>query len=165
METAQSYGNYGLTVLTKWMLQCSCSSSGMASTSSSSCCVKFSMGSSMGEAAMSISSAGEVWIADASGDALDNVAFGDALGDTDVAGTFAEEALGDGGVEESEILMCNTRFPNCFLKAPNFLSYSSFSRRRPEYVCAGRLLRISIPRQRSEYKASNGQFNPKHMSK
>ena len=127
METAQSYGNYGLTVLTKWMLQCSCSSSGMASTSSSSCCVKFSMGSSMGEAAMSISSAGEVWIADASGDALDNVAFGDALGDTDVAGTFAEEALGDGGVEESEILMCNTRFPNCFLKAPNFLSYSSFS--------------------------------------
>ena len=60
-------------------------------------------------------------------DALDNVAFGDALGDTDVAGTFAEEALGDGGVEESEILMCNTRFPNCFLKAPNFLSYSSFS--------------------------------------
>ena len=33
---------------------------------------------------------------------------GDALGDTDVAGTFAEEALGDGGVEESEILMCNT---------------------------------------------------------
>ena len=70
METAQSYGNYGLTVLTKWMLQCSCSSSGMASTSSSSCCVKFSMGSSMGEAAMSISSAGEVWIADASGEGM-----------------------------------------------------------------------------------------------
>ena len=37
------------------------------------------MGSSMGEEAMSISSAGEVWTADASGDALGNVAFGDAL--------------------------------------------------------------------------------------
>ena len=127
------------------------------------------MGSSMGEEAMSISSAGEVWIADASGDALDNVALGDAFGDTDVAGTFAEEALGDGGMEESEILMCNTRFPNCFLKEPNFLSHSSFSSLTETWV--------SIPRERSEYKLQaassienmskqqQSKFYPKHMSK
>ena len=107
------------------MLQCSCSSSGMALISSSSCCVKFSMGSSMGEEAMSISSAGEVWTADASGDALDNVAFGDALGDTDVAGTFAEEGFGrwwHGGVRDidvqhtiSQLLLERTKFPFAFV--------------------------------------------------
>ena len=111
----------------------------------------------MGEEAVSISSAGEVWIADASGDALDNVALGAALGDTDVTGTFAEEALGDGGMEESEILMCNTRFPQLLLERTKFPFAFVFLQLDGD-------LGIDTTRKIG-IQASSGKFNRKHMSK